>query len=64
MVEHEKAVPAALTGSCNGDSSSVGRAAAGSTLGQVLTKGTLGFVNIYSKFCNLIHLQKMRFSFS
>jgi hypothetical protein len=53
MVEHEKAVPTALTGSHNGDSSSLGRAAAVAPEARSCVNIILGFVNVYSKFCNL-----------
>lgn len=62
MIEHEKAVPAALTGSHNGGSSCVGRGVAMAPEAGPCGSVTLRFVNIYSKFRNLINLQKMHFS--
>lgn len=62
MIEHERTAPIALTG--NGDSGSVGRAAAVAPEARPCTHDTPGFVNLYSKFCGLLNLQKMHFSFS
>lgn len=63
MIEHEKTVPTALTGSRNGGSSYVGRGAAVAPEARPCESIRLRFVNIYSKFRNLINLQKTHLSF-